>query len=146
MYIIILYTCKNINFLFAIFYFSETVLFLTLLLSDSIPSSSSWNMRYFPKNIKSNIFYKSKTNCSLILHVEAMSEFWILLDTISIFIQVQRSQMRLRGIESMMELLKTKDVIPSVKYYLLNGWQGLIQVFTANFFPLKSSFLLEKSS
>jgi len=36
--------------------------------------------------------------------------------------------MRLRGIESMMELLKTKDIIPSVKYYLLNGWQGLVQV------------------
>ena len=28
----------------------------------------------------------------------------------------------------MMELVKTKDVIPSVKYYLLNGWQGLVQV------------------
>ena len=36
--------------------------------------------------------------------------------------------MRLAGIESMLELLKTKDIITSVKYYLLNGWQGLVQV------------------
>ncbi len=38
--------------------------------------------------------------------------------------QVQRAEKRLRGISGMNELLRTgPDLIPSVKYSLLNGWQ-----------------------
>ena len=52
----------------------------------------------------------------------------IVTNSLYCLIQVKRAQMRLAGIESMLELLKTKDIITSVKYYLLNGWQGLVQV------------------
>ena len=40
--------------------------------------------------------------------------------------QIERAQKRLRGITDMGELLRTADqMIPSAKYNLLNGWQGL---------------------
>jgi len=35
--------------------------------------------------------------------------------------------MRLRGLKSMTMLLKTKNLLPSIQYYLINGWQGLVR-------------------
>ena len=42
--------------------------------------------------------------------------------------QVERAQMRQKSLRSMLELLKlSQNLIPSVKYYLLSGWQGMVQ-------------------
>ena len=39
--------------------------------------------------------------------------------------QVQRAELRQRSLTSMLELVElSHQLIPSVKYYLLNGWQG----------------------
>ena len=39
--------------------------------------------------------------------------------------QVQRAELRQRSLTSMLELVElSHQLIPSAKYYLLNGWQG----------------------
>lgn len=44
----------------------------------------------------------------------------------SLLNQIDRAQKRLRGIKDMTELLRSTELIPSVKYNLLNGWLGII--------------------
>ncbi len=39
--------------------------------------------------------------------------------------QMERARTRLKGINNMRELLETAELIPSAKYNLLNGWQGI---------------------
>ena len=42
--------------------------------------------------------------------------------------QVQRADIRLKSLNDMLELLKISDqLIPSIKFYLLSGWQGMVQ-------------------
>ena len=42
--------------------------------------------------------------------------------------QVQRVELRQRSLSSMLELFDlSQNLIPSVKYYLLSGWQGMVQ-------------------
>lgn len=42
--------------------------------------------------------------------------------------QVERARRRLRGIKNMNDLLGlASNLVPSAKYYLINGWQGLVQ-------------------
>lgn len=42
--------------------------------------------------------------------------------------QVQRAKTRSTGLKNMLELVKASDsLVPSAKYYLLNGWQGMVQ-------------------
>ena len=42
------------------------------------------------------------------------------------FLQMERFKIRLKGVKDMTELLKQSSLIPSVKYCLLNGWQGIV--------------------
>ena len=41
-------------------------------------------------------------------------------------LQVERYKIRLKGVKEMTELLRHDTLIPSVKYCLLNGWQGIV--------------------
>ena len=43
----------------------------------------------------------------------------------ALFYQVKRTEMRLKGLKDMLKLLKSSELIQSVKFYLLCGWQGL---------------------
>ena len=42
------------------------------------------------------------------------------------FLQVERFKIRMKGVKSITELLSQSDLISSVKYSMLNGWQSLI--------------------
>ena len=42
------------------------------------------------------------------------------------FLQVERFKIRMKGVKEMTDLLKQFNLIPSVKYCLLNGWQGIV--------------------
>lgn len=44
----------------------------------------------------------------------------------AMYCQMERSKVRIKGIESMLSLLKKDYLIPSVKYRLHCGWQGLL--------------------
>lgn len=44
----------------------------------------------------------------------------------SLYHQVQRAELRLKGIQTMLSLVHKDYLIPSVKYNLLCGWQGLL--------------------
>ena len=44
----------------------------------------------------------------------------------SLHCQVKRTEIRFRGISQMLGLLHANDLVPSVKYYLLCGWHGLV--------------------
>ncbi|XP_021378315.1 E3 ubiquitin-protein ligase HERC2-like isoform X2 [Mizuhopecten yessoensis] len=46
----------------------------------------------------------------------------------SLHYQVERAQLRLKGIQSMLGLVHKDHLIPSVKYAVLCGWQGLLTV------------------
>ena len=41
-------------------------------------------------------------------------------------LQVERYKIRMKGVKEMTELLSHDSLIPSVKYCLLNGWQGIV--------------------
>ena len=42
--------------------------------------------------------------------------------------QVQRAEIRMKSLKNMLELLKISDkLIPSIKFYILSGWQGMVQ-------------------
>ncbi len=40
--------------------------------------------------------------------------------------QVHRAELRLKGIQTVLSLVHKDHLIPSVKYSLLSGWQGLL--------------------
>ena len=42
------------------------------------------------------------------------------------FLQVERYKIRMKGVKDMTELLQQSSLIASVKYNLLNGWQGIV--------------------
>ncbi|XP_022244118.1 E3 ubiquitin-protein ligase HERC2-like isoform X2 [Limulus polyphemus] len=44
----------------------------------------------------------------------------------ALYSQVHRAKIRQKGLESILNLLERDHLIPSVKYALLNGWQGII--------------------
>lgn len=46
----------------------------------------------------------------------------------ALYCQMERAKFRQKGFESMLELLNQDQLIPSIKYSLLNGWLGLIKV------------------
>ncbi|XP_023218340.1 E3 ubiquitin-protein ligase HERC2-like isoform X1 [Centruroides sculpturatus] len=46
----------------------------------------------------------------------------------ALYCQMERAKFRQKGIESILELLNQDHLIPSIKYFLLNGWLGLIKV------------------
>ena len=41
-------------------------------------------------------------------------------------LQVERYKIRMKGVKEMTELLRQSSLVPSVKYCLLNGWQGIV--------------------
>lgn len=43
-------------------------------------------------------------------------------------IKVTRAELRLQGIQNMLTLVHKDHLIPSVKYSILCGWQGLLTV------------------
>lgn len=42
----------------------------------------------------------------------------------ALFRQMKRAQLRLQGMQELMQLLRLSDLMPSVKYYLVSSWQG----------------------
>ncbi|KAL8607282.1 hypothetical protein ACOMHN_047613 [Nucella lapillus] len=54
----------------------------------------------------------------------------------SLYHQVGRAELRLKGIQSMLSLIHQDYLIPSVKHSILCGWQGIISVGTRPSAPL----------
>ncbi|XP_012936715.1 E3 ubiquitin-protein ligase HERC2 [Aplysia californica] len=50
--------------------------------------------------------------------------------------QVARAERRLQGIQNMLTLVHKEHLVPSVKYSILCGWQGLLSVGTKHHSPL----------
>ena len=73
--------------------------------------------------------YKKLLKFDFKIHFHEFSFFFSVNDIKSTLNkQVQRADIRLKSLNDMLELLKISDqLIPSIKFYLLSGWQGMVQ-------------------